>query len=216
MDDNPAYRNYWKRKELMRKCPAFPVRHWWPTETGLCEIESEIFAAVRNSRTLLDFGAGDHRIRRKFQAAGFQGDYQTLDIGAENEHTYRDLTDVQGKFDAILLLDVIEHLPLDRGLTLLLRLIDYLNPGGVLVVQTPNARCVRFPLSTDMTHLQVYNLPDLWSFLTANRMRADGYRVVLGNRGRFANPMTLASRYVITRWLGADYADNIVLIAHKA
>jgi 2-polyprenyl-3-methyl-5-hydroxy-6-metoxy-1,4-benzoquinol methylase len=41
------------------------------------------------------------------------------------------------KYDCILFLDVIEHLPRLQGLAMLEMLREFLNPGGVLIVSTP-------------------------------------------------------------------------------
>jgi hypothetical protein len=162
--------------------------------------------------------AGDLRVMKKFRAAGFAGEYHTQDIGTEFEYTFRDLTDIPGPYDAVLCFDVIEHVPLETGLRMIERMAGLLAPGGVMILQTPNARCVRDPMSWDMTHVQLYNLTDLWAFARTMGLAVEGYRVVFQGgprrplRGFFRQ---FAARYVATRLLGADYADNIALIARK-
>jgi hypothetical protein len=214
-DENLAYATYWRRKRLMGDLPQFPVRRWWPGE-GLSEIESVIFDSVRDADGLLDFGAGDLRVMKKLRAAGYVGDYETLDIGTEYPHTYRDLDEVRRSFAAILCLDVIEHIPLEGGLSLLDRLARALSPGGVLVVQTPNALCSRDPLGWDMTHVQTYNVADLWAFLTSLGLEVHGYRISFGRppRGPLAW-LKHAARVWITRQIACDYAENIVMIARR-
>jgi hypothetical protein len=212
-----VYSNYWQRKRLLaEKAPHFPVEHWWPDD-NLCGIERVYLQAVASQASLLDVGAGDLRIKRKVQAAGYRGIYHTLDISGEYEHTYADLSEVDRQYEAILCLDVLEHLPLEEGLELLDRLVELLVPGGVLVIQTPNARCIRHPLGWDMTHLHCYNLPDLWSYLVCKSHSASGYRVVLGPRRRSLAGWVwfMIGAFVITRLLGSDYADNIAVIARK-
>jgi Methyltransferase domain len=212
-----VYSDYWRRKRLLaEKLPHFPIRQWW-RDDSLCDIEEVYLQAVAGSASLLDIGAGDLRIMRRFQAAGYRGDYHTLDIGDEYEYTYADLSEVEREYEAILCLDVIEHLPLNEGLELLDRLLELLSPGGVLVIQTPNARCIRHPLGWDMTHLHCYNLPDLWGYLSSRGLSVSGYRVVLGPRRRGLAGWTrfLISAFLISRLLGSDHADNIALIARK-
>lgn len=63
----------------------FPVLRWWET-TGLCDSEQVIFDAIRTSPSLLDIGAGDLRIMRKLQAAGYRGEHHTQDIGGIRLH----------------------------------------------------------------------------------------------------------------------------------
>ncbi|HEY2804720.1 MAG TPA: methyltransferase domain-containing protein [Gemmatimonadales bacterium] len=212
-----AFDGYWRRKQLLEAPPRFPVRRWWDGE-ALCDIERVYLAAIGAARTLLDVGAGDLRIRRRFQAAGFRGVYHTQDIGGEFNYDYASLEEVKQSYDAILCLDVVEHIGLAGGLALLGRLIDLLTPGGVLIVQTPNARCIRHPSGWDMTHVHAYNAPDLWAWLTAQGLACDGFRVRFGRPARAPHTVLLESlsAFVVTRLLGADYADNIALIARKA
>jgi hypothetical protein len=211
------YENYWQKKALRERAPAFAVKRWWPSP-GLSETEALYLDAVSGAKSLLDIGAGDLTLKKKLTAAGFKGEYRTQDVGHEAAYDYRDLGAIDRRFDAVLCLDVIEHLPLADGLALLDRAVALLEPGGVLVLQTPNARCVRHPLSWDMTHLHCYNLPDLWAHVGTLGLEATGYRIVLErgpSKGLLERVNAFFARFVITRLLGADYADNIALIARK-
>jgi 2-polyprenyl-3-methyl-5-hydroxy-6-metoxy-1,4-benzoquinol methylase len=215
---NPIYETYWERKRLLAgPLPRFPTVRWWETD-GLSPAERVIFDALSNARSVLDVGAGDLRVRHKLVDAGFQGTYHTQDVGDEFDYTYADLADVERNYDVILCLDVLEHLSLERGVAMLKRLHDLLMPGGTLVIQTPNARCARHPLAWDMTHLHIYNAHDLWAYLTALGMVVHGYRVVFGRppRGPISALRFAASAFVITRLIGADYADNLLLLARRA
>jgi hypothetical protein len=217
MSRTRAYRNYWERKRLRSgSVPDFPVRRWWESD-GLSQIEQLYFDAVREAPSLLDVGAGDLRMKQKLTAAGYAGEYHTQDIGPEYAHTYRDLAQVERRYGAVLCLDVIEHLPLEEGLSLLERLVELLEPSGTLVIQTPNARCIRSPLGWDMTHLHLYNVEDLWAYLTAAGLETRGYRVVFAPRRRspLAALRFATGALVTTRLLGADYADNIAVLARK-
>jgi hypothetical protein len=214
---DPAYETFWKRKKLLTESRRkFPVRRWWDTE-ALCDIEEVYFDAVRHAPRLLDIGAGDLRVMRKLQRAGYRGEYHTQDVGGEGEYTFRDLAEIRGTYGAALCLDVIEHLPLRDGLLLLRRIEELLAPGGVMVLQTPNAHYLPDPRSWDMTHLHTYNLPDLWAHLTCDGFEVSGYRVVFAEPGR--NPIvaarTAVAAYVKKKVLGCDYANNIALVARK-
>jgi hypothetical protein len=217
MPGHPAYRTYWKRKELLKRSrPDFPVRRWWETD-GLCDIERVYFDAVRGASSLLDVGAGDLRVMRKFQAAGFRGEYHTQDIGAEERYTYRDLSEVARSYDAVLCLDTLEHLPLADGVAMLERMTGLLSPRGTLVLQTPNAAYIPDPRSWDMTHVHTYNLPDLWAYFVCEGMEVEGFRVVLGpeREGPVAAARSLIVAYAKRKILGCDFANNIALIARK-
>lgn len=212
-----AYRNYWQRKRLLAEAPPFAVTRFWPCGDGqLADAERVIFEAVNDAPSLLDVGAGDLRMKRKLRHAGFAGEYRSQDVGSEFPHEYASIAEVDRTFGAVLCLDVIEHLPLEEGLSLLSSLVERVEPGGALVVQTPNGRCIRNGLGNDMTHLHLYNLPDLWAHLTAAGLRVAGYRVVFGARPSGIERLRfLLGAWVTTRLLGADYADNILLVARR-
>ena len=218
MAGHPAYADYWKRKQLIaaRSVPHFPVVRWWETD-GLSEMESILLEAVRGAPSLLDVGAGDLRVRDKLVRAGYAGDYHTQDIGGERDYTYGDLAAVARPYAAILCLDVIEHLRLEEGLTLLNRMIALLAPGGSLVLQTPNARSLPHPLAWDMTHLHAYNADDLWAYLHCAGLDTRGYRVILAPppRGPLAAGREGIQRYVKTKILGVEFAQNLLLIGTK-
>ena len=218
MSVSSAYRNYWRRKQLLAgDVPRFPVVRWWPAP-GLCQAEQIIFDNTKNSSSILDVGAGDLRIQFKLQNAGFQGEYHTQDVGDEFDYTHRDTAEIARTYGAILCLNVIEHLELQEGLSLTEHLVTLLDQGGVLVIQTPNARCIRSPLSSDMTHRHCYNLPDLWAYLTSIGMSVHGYRVVFAPERRtlIGSAQFAISAFITTRLLGCDYADDIIVVATKS
>ena len=217
MSGHPAYETYWKRKALLKRgFPRFPVRRWWETDS-LCDIERVYFEAIRDAPSLLDVGAGDLRVMRKLQAAGYRGEYHTQDIGDGGPWTYADLNEVRRTYGAILCLDVLEHLPLSDGIAMLQRMLELLSPRGVLVLQTPNAAYLPEPRSWDMTHVHTYALHDLWAFFTVEELDVTGYRVVLGpEREGFAVAMrTGLQRWVKQKLLGCDFANNAAVIARK-
>ncbi|MEH1781799.1 MAG: methyltransferase domain-containing protein [Nostoc sp.] len=217
MQPDLVYLNYWKRKELLQsKTPKFPLLRWCFSQ-DLCEVEKVIFSKIKNQNTVLDIGAGDLRIMQKIKQAGYSKIYHTQDIGEEFKYTYTTLDEITYQYSAILCLDVIEHLQLKEGLSLIHKLIDLLAPDGVLFIQTPNGRCIRSPLASDMTHLHCYNINDLWAYLTCIGLQVEGYRVVFeAERQTWKQQfLNLVTRYMITRILGLDYADNIILIAYK-
>jgi hypothetical protein len=217
LSGHPAYETYWKRKALLKRgFPRFPVRRWWETD-GLCDIERVYFEAIRDAPSLLDVGAGDLRVMRKLQAAGYGGEYHTQDIGDGGPWTYGELGEVRRTYGAILCLDVLEHLPLSDGIVLLKRMLELLAPRGVLVLQTPNAAYLPEPRSWDMTHVHTYALHDLWAFFTVEELDVAGYRVVLGpEREGFAVAMrTGLQRWVKQKLLGCDFANNAAVIARK-
>ena len=192
------------------------MRRWWETD-GLCDIEQVYFEAIRQAPSLLDVGAGDLRIMRKLQAAGYRGEYHTHDVGSEGRYTYRDLSEVKRPYGAILCLDVLEHLPMQEGLGMVRAMVSLLAPGGALVIQTPNAAYLPDPRSWDMTHLHVYNAGDLWAYLTCEGLSSVVYRVALRdpNPGPVVAARLAITDYVKRKILGCDFANNIAAVARK-
>ena len=212
-----GYSSYWRRKQLLAKgAPEANLLRWWPSE-DLCEVERLYLEAISDAASVLDVGAGDTTTMQKLKAAGYRGTYHTMDVGEEYSYTYRDLDQVKSEYAAILFLDVLEHLSLHDGLTMLKRLVSFLEPGGVMVVQTANARCIRFPLSWDMTHLHCYNSMDLWAYLTSLGLDVTVYRVAFRRPGRSILDVIrdTVNAWITTRVLGCDYADNIVCVGRK-
>lgn len=217
MPEHPAYRTYWQRKELLRRGRIeFPVRRWWESD-GLCEIDRIYFDAIRDAPSVLDIGAGDLRVMRMFRAAGYAGEYHTQDIGEGRPYTYRDPGEVSRRYGAVLCLDVLEHLDLTSGLALLDRMIELLEPGGALVIQTPNAAYIPDPRSWDMTHVHLYNLADLYAYLTCDGLEVSGYRVTIGDEapGAIRRLKMGVQAYVKRTILGCDDANNIALVARR-
>jgi predicted SAM-dependent methyltransferase len=217
MSKDLVYLNYWQRKELLKtKILTFPVIKWWQSNE-LCEVERLIFDNVKDRENILDIGAGDLKLKHKFQQAGYSGDYHTQDIGEEFTYDYNELSEIANQYSAIICLDVIEHLSLADGLSLIHKLSSLLTDDGVMIIQTPNGRCVRNPLISDMTHIHCYNLPDLWAYLTCMSLRVEGFRVVFEalDKSYLQRLRELFGRYIITRLFGLDYADNIFIVAHK-
>lgn len=217
MNDDAVYDKYWQRKQLLVSgAPAFPVRAWWQSQDSLCDIEQVYFDAIRHASSVLDVGAGDLRVMQRLKRAGLTARYDTQDIGVEFPYTFQSLDQVTSQYDAVLCLDVLEHLSLPHGLGLLRTLIGLLAPGGTLILQTPNARCIRAPLAWDMTHVHCYNAEDLWAFCSTHGLSTTAYRVVF----RTAHVSWLSRARALleiatTRILRCDYTDNIALVAIK-
>jgi hypothetical protein len=84
------YRNYWARhkaREVMYQTLRAPCLSCEDC-VELNEMEQAIFNHTKEANRLLDFGAGDNRVKRKFLAAGFKGSYETLDVSDTEKHTY--------------------------------------------------------------------------------------------------------------------------------
>jgi Methyltransferase domain len=212
-----VYLNYWKRKQLSRSVPTFPIRRHWRDGDQLSEVQEIIYDAIKNSSSVLDVGAGDLRLMRLLGQRGYGGVYHTQDIGREFAYTYSSLDEVGKTYGAVLCIDVLEHLTLEDGLSLLHRLLSLLERDGVLVMQTANANFVRHPLAWDMTHLHAYNPQDLWTYLTALGVDTTVYRVIFGRPGAgLKQRLHEWLRAKLCEELTIDHCQNILIVGRKA
>jgi hypothetical protein len=211
------YRQYWRRMELRQQAEGYraPCLRWHHGE-ALNPAERVVFERVRGAARLLDVGAGDLRLKRKFTAAGFAGRYESLDVSEEFPHDYTDLEQVQGLFGAVLCLEVIEHLPLAAFEGLVGRLTALLEPGGVLVISTPNPLCVVPMWARDSGHIQQYPLHDLIAALLARGLAVDPFLVrFVPARPSAGQRLRLLSQRVLCYLLAVDYADGLLVIGTR-
>jgi len=217
-DVHKWYRDYWARHrargvmyETLRarclSCEDCPQ---------LNEYEQVIFDRTCHSARLLDYGAGDNRLKRKFLAGGFRGRYETLDMSSEETHEYSSFLEVTGEFDAILCLEVIEHMSLNDYVDLMDAFGKLLVPGGVLVISTPNPLCVIPMWAGDPGHVQQYPIADLAADLVVRGLDVEAFRVRYGAwpRGITRRLRFLAMR-VLCYLLNVDYAQGILIIGRK-
>lgn len=133
-------------------------------------------ARLNPTSAVLDIGPGSGVIGKALQSQGIT-DISAVEIdSAAREHIkpyYRQVTESlasleKGTFDAVLLLDVIEHIAEPEQFLSLAA--EYLKPGGFVLVSVPNIAhwSVRFQLLfgffeytnrglLDRTHLQLFN-----------------------------------------------------------
>ncbi len=217
MELGQHYRHYWRRMELRGQAERYraPCLHWYHSE-ALNPTERVVFDRVRAAGRLLDFGAGDLRVKRKFGAAGFAGRHETLDVSEEFPHDYADLGQVSGRFGAVLCLEVLEHLPLTAFDPVVGRLCELLEPGGVLVISTPNPLCVVSMWARDAGHIQQYPLHDLIAALLARGLAVEPFRVrFVPARPSVSQRLRLLSQRGLCYLLGVDYADGLLVIGTR-
>lgn len=212
------YRNYWRRLQAREQILVgirAPRVHWFWSDS-LNEAEEIIFERTRQAARVLDFGAGEARLKRKFLAAGYEGEYHTLDLSTEQEHTYYDLSQVKGQYDAILCLEVIEHMTLNEYVELMDGFQRLLAPGGILVISTPNPLCVVPMWALDAGHIQQYPLADLVADFEVRGYQAEAYRICLGRRPSRWPAIKLMVGRLLCYFLNVDYAQGLLLIGVKA
>ncbi len=211
-----AYLNYWKRKEFnSQTVPTQRISFW--VDAIDSPSENLIDECALSGKSVLDFGAGNLKVKERLKRKDYKGEYFSFDSGSEFNYSFSDFSIIDRKFDTILFIDVIEHLDLEAGLKLTMDLLEKLNPGGELVLQTPNGRCIRNHLGSDMTHKQLYNIGDLYSYFKALEFDVSCYRICFDKKkqGPFSRLRTFIGRLITAKFIGVDYADNILLRIKK-
>jgi SAM-dependent methyltransferase len=216
-DVDKWYRNYWARhmardvmnRTLRARCVS--------CEEGpeLNEMEQAIFSRTRQATRLLDYGAGDKKLKAKFLAAGFKGRYETLDMSAEDAHEYSSISEVAGRFDAILCLEVIEHMSLNDYVDLMDEFGKLLSPGGTLVIGTPNPLCVVPMWAGDPGHVQQYPLADLAADFVVRGYEVEAFRVRYGAWPKGIPWLRFFAMRILCYLLSVDYAHGLVVIGKR-
>jgi SAM-dependent methyltransferase len=208
---------YW---ELLERRPYFPgarlikIRSDWREQDPPSGPAAALFKRnLAAAGTVLDVGAGDRLWESVLRRMEIGGAYLSADVERRHEHDFEDFLQVEESFDAILMLELLEHLPLELGLRFLDHAVSLLNPGGALVIGTPNAHHAHQVWSADLTHIRPWPAHDLWALCSiAGLQRIAIYRQLLVTpRRRIVVPLQL----VLSRLLGIDPAYGLLLFAHK-
>lgn len=182
-----------------------PPRGPWATHIG---------AALRGAGRVLDVGAGDRAWAALLPAIGVPAAYESADPDPLHPHEHADFLAVRGAYDAVLLLDVLEHLDLETGLAFLEHAATVLAPGGVVVVSTPNPAHPTSFQASDVTHVRPWPAADLRGALLES-----GFADVAVHRLQHAAPgrsWMCAVNRAAARLLGVDPADHLLVVARRA
>jgi SAM-dependent methyltransferase len=216
-DVDKWYRNYWARhqaRDVMYqtlKAPCISCED----RADLNQMEQAIFKRASGASRLLDYGAGDKRLKGKFFAAGFKGRYETLDMSAEDEHEYSSISEVKGQFDAILCLEVIEHMSLNDYVDLMDEFGKLLVPGGTLIIGTPNPLCVVPMWAGDPGHVQQYPLADLAADFVVRRYEVEAFRIRYGAWPKGLPRLRFMTMRLLCYLMSVDYAQGLLMIGKK-
>lgn len=129
------------------------------------------YLPLNQSARILEIGCGYGRNLLALQALGYTNTHG-IDLSAEQIAYAREklglsqveiadalgwLQQAEGKFDSILLIDVLEHLDLDTLMALGQLMSEKLAPGGRVIVQVPNDLSPLNPFRQgDLTHLRSF------------------------------------------------------------
>jgi len=209
---------YWRIKAFDKYRGKFEIHRRFLKSRELADSErpSEFYnfllSAARNAVSVLDYGAGDLRLKKFILANGFTGIYRTFDIGPEYEYDYRHVEDIDASFDLIFCLEVIEHMELEKAVEMIAFLIKKLKDNGRLILTTPNIHHINHFWKTDVTHIRPYPYENLIAImLDAGFSHVDLYRIVQW-KGGVMYPVKFFFKRILCNILEADCATNIALV----
>lgn len=171
---------------------------------------------LKNESGILDLGAGDRRLLKHLKEKKFSGDYRSCDIDVETYQDYYNIDEVTGRYSAITLIEILEHIPLSNAIPLLGRAIKRLESNGTIIITVPNVYCPGALEQTDITHVQHWPVRDLCAIL-----------IMLGFRNRFelykvysqsfygVSPIREVINKILRKLICFDYCNGIILRANK-
>lgn len=202
----------WSRLHERRRA----LERLWPTVFHLPLVRRAsdvVLAEARPGMRVLEAGAGDRRMKERLEAAAAGLSYRSVDPDPAHLHDGRDVFAVDGPFDLVFALELIEHLPPEEALAFLCRCRDLLAPGGRLVIGTPD---VFTPgrWHRDAGHRTPFSPWELGGFAGEAGFRVE--RLVRAWNAPLAERLL---RRVLLGWVhrltGADYAHSVVMVAVK-
>lgn len=121
-----------------------------------------VISKIKNNEKILDYGAADCKLFDYFVENKIKFDGYTFDLDKESnkiskEKGYAPLNKISGKFNSIVMMDVIEHISFDDFQDLLGKFKRSLEKGGKLFIGTSNITASNFwNFFDDLTHVRPY------------------------------------------------------------
>lgn len=168
---------------------------------------------VKDGEIVLEIGAFDRSLEGRLKQSFPRILYKSLDIDPTYRHDYTSLEQVRETFDLVLLFEVIEHLDWKDGRDMVAKIFDVLNPGGRVIVTTPN---VYTPGQywKDASHLTPYHYEELGGLFLSQKFE------LLEICRMFSEPVVqYATKVYLLRplfhFLGIDFTKSIILAARR-
>jgi SAM-dependent methyltransferase len=208
---------YWRLLDVRARFPGAPlirIAPDWREQPIPSGPAARLFREhMATTRTVLDVGAGDRYWADVLRRLGITAEYRSADLETRHHHDYGDFLAIEDRVDAVMMLELLEHLPLEVGLRFIEHACALLNPGGVLVIGTPNTHHPHWVWSSCVTHVRPWPVQDLWAICQiAGLERVSVHRQMLVTPRRRA---LLPAQLALSKLLGIDPAYGLLLFAHK-
>ena len=116
------------------------------------------------STRVLEIGAGERTFEPELRSRGFTGSFKTMDVDRSRSFDYYSLDEIAETFDAVIMREVVEHLPRPVLYGYLRKISGMLTPGGLLIITTPNPWAGGW-FFADYTHVSPWPPADLYGIL---------------------------------------------------
>jgi len=192
------------RKEVPRKFLEYPMTT--DRDGTMCG------RIIPNCHKVLEVGAGDRPFLPELQAHGFHGIFKTMDVDPGMSFDYYSIDEIDQQFDAVIMREVIEHVPRQMLYSYLEKIYSVLKPGGWLVMSTPNPWSVSWVFS-DYTHISPWPPADLYAVL-----RCQGFLSIEIQRVIWPSPWLWLKRAywaLHSRMYDIDFAGSYIAFARK-
>lgn len=162
---------------------------------------------------VLDIGAGKAAWGSRLEKFVENITYKTVDTDPRQDPDYRSIREISQKFDLIFCWEVIEHLTLNDGEVMIRGCENLLNPGGKMIISTPNIFNPSQYLS-DSTHLTPYSYEELGGlFLRAGFIVQNIYRTYNASLLKYYLKLIFIAPF--NRFIGIDFTKSIIITAEK-
>lgn len=198
------------REKLKEKIPSL-----WDIPI-ISEDKEIIMQIIKNGDRVLEVGAHKRSLEKEFKEKGYEIVYKSMDIDRSLLHDYYSLDEIKEKFDVIICLEVIEHMPAEAGVEMLTKIYKLLKPSGKFIISTPN---IYHPVvfREDPTHITPWGYGDLVGALISLGFKETKICRIASRRAAFggSNPKRIIKRWLCYN-LGLDFAKRILVTCKKS
>ncbi len=173
-----------------------------------------VMAKLSNIGSVLEIGAGDRALKQWVDKQWPGVQYASFDIDRNRHHDFYTLEEISGQYDMVAMFEIIEHVRPEQAFEILHKVAQHLNPGGYIVISTPN---VFYPpeFLRDTTHITPWCYDELGGIIALAGVEVDQlYRVY--HQSLLKTFMRRYLAYPLYRLLGIDFAKQIVALGRKA